>query len=457
MIERLFERTPQWMIHAVALASVALGTLLLVAIEATAMLRSDYRYLLGDASAILTFLLAISFALSLYAARAAGLHRLEAEDALKKLSRASMERLRAERAVDTFFMVSATPMCVLGFDGYARRLNHAWEELLGYTVPTLSAKPLIEFVHPDDRAATTGMLTDLKQGAKVMGFENRMITAAGEIRWLSWSATIIPSEEVVVANLKDMTDCKVREQMIETRTANLERSNADLERFAFMASHDLQEPLRMVASFGQQLEKHYKGQLDARADRYIHYVVDGALRMQSLISSLLSYSRLEQTKLTFETIDSAEAVRTGLRNLAAALQESQAIVTVGSLPEVQADPGMLAHLFQNLIANSIKFRRDGPPRITISVSRSEGEFVFLVEDEGIGIKPEDAERVFGLFQRLHSKAEYPGSGMGLAICQKIVQRHGGRIWVESEPGKGSRFYFAIPCRMTEMKGGPEHA
>lgn len=208
----------------------------------------------------------------------------------------------------------------------------------------------------------------------------------------------------------------------------------------------------MVASYAQQLTKHYKGQLDARADRYIAYVVDGALRMQGMISSLLSYSRMEQNRPVYENLSTVDSVAVALRNLQTAIQESAAVVTYDPLPSLRADPAMLTHLFQNLVGNAIKFRGGGAPRVHISASEGDGEWIFSVADEGIGIRPEDAERVFGLFQRLHSKAEYPGSGMGLAICQKIVQRHGGRIWVESEVGKGSRFYFSVKQRLNLVQG-----
>jgi len=392
----------------------------------------------------LTLLLVILCILSIFVARSASEHRLLAERSLENLVLASEERRKAERSVDSFFNVSITPMCVIGFDGFAKRLNAPWASLLGYSEIQLMSQPLIDFVHPDDRAATVGMLADLEHGANVFGFENRLLTSTGDSRWFNWNATTVPVEQIIVANAKDITESKEREFLNETKTAKLMRSNSDLERFAFMASHDMQEPLRMVASFAQQLSKHYKGQLDPRADRYINYVVDGALRMQGMISALLSYSRLEQSNPVMVSIETEDVMRVALRNLQTAILESEAQVSFDPLPVLHADPSLLAHLFQNLIANALKFRRDLPPRIHVSAQASEQEWIFLVEDQGIGIRAEDSERVFDLFQRLHSKSEYPGSGMGLSICQKIVQRHNGRIWVDSIVGQGSKFYFSIP-------------
>lgn len=449
---RIYKWASPLMAYLLAIGSIGLGLMVLLVLEGGLSGIGE-----GDAArrhlpAAATLLMACSFTVAVFVARDARRHRKAAEEALERLSRETAERLRAEHAVDTFFALSITPMCVMGFDGYPKRLNAAWEALVGLPAAVLEARPVIEFVHAADIEATRGMLMDLEHGAKVIGFENRVVSPDGTVRWLSWNAVAIADQQVFMINAKDITERKVHEFEAATRTEKLERSNADLERFAFMASHDLQEPLRMVASYAQQLTKHYKGQLDARADRYIAYVVDGALRMQGMISSLLSYSRMEQNRPVYENLSTVDSVAVALRNLQTAIQESAAVVTYDPLPSLRADPAMLTHLFQNLVGNAIKFRGGGAPRVHISASEGDGEWIFSVADEGIGIRPEDAERVFGLFQRLHSKAEYPGSGMGLAICQKIVQRHGGRIWVESEVGKGSRFYFSVKQRLNLVQG-----
>ncbi len=225
----------------------------------------------------------------------------------------------------------------------------------------------------------------------------------------------------------------------------LKRSNAELEQFAYVASHDLQEPLRMVTSYCQLLQRRYEGKLDADADEFIAFAVDGATRMRGLIDGLLAYSRVGSQGEPFEPTSCAEVLETTLLNLRAALTESGAKVTSNSLPTVTADKTQLVQLFQNLIGNAIKFGNERPVEIDVGAKRENGEWVLSVRDNGIGIDPQFAERIFVIFQRLHGVGDYPGTGLGLAVCKKIVERHGGRIWVESEPNKGSTFYFTLPA------------
>jgi signal transduction histidine kinase len=226
--------------------------------------------------------------------------------------------------------------------------------------------------------------------------------------------------------------------------AELTRSNSDLEQFAYVASHDLQEPLRMVASFTQLLAKRYQGRLDKDADEFIGFAVDGANRMQQLINDLLVYSRVGTRGKPPAPTDLGEVLGHAEANLHEIIKESGAAVTHGPLPIVNGDRVQLTQLFQNLLANAIKFRGQGPPRIHVSAQAQEGDWLLAVQDNGIGIAPEQRERIFAIFQRLHHRSEYPGTGIGLAISKKIVERHGGRIWVESSPGLGATFYFNIP-------------
>lgn len=247
----------------------------------------------------------------------------------------------------------------------------------------------------------------------------------------------------------------------ETRQSQeLARSNADLEQFAYVASHDLQEPLRMVTSYLQILEQRYKNKLDANADQFITYAVDGARRMQTLINDLLNYSRVSSRGQPFMLVDCNVVLEGAIANLQLAIAESKAVVTYDPLPKVMADATQLTQVFQNLIANAIKFCQNQQPRIHIGVEKrdanSDGEdlnsipsadkWLFWVRDNGIGLESQYAERIFIIFQRLHGREKYPGTGIGLAICKKIIERHGGRIWVESKPGQGSTFYFTIPDR-----------
>lgn len=242
-------------------------------------------------------------------------------------------------------------------------------------------------------------------------------------------------------------------QALERSVVELTRSNADLQQFAYVASHDLQEPLRMVASYTQLLAKRYKGKLDADADEFITFAVDGATRMQQLIKDLLAYSRVTTQRAPSEPTECAPALVIALNNLHMAIEKEQAVVTYDPLPTIVADDTQLTQLFQNLIGNAIKFRGDQPPRVHLSAIRKDHEWVFAVRDNGIGIDPQYADRVFVIFQRLHTPADYPGTGIGLALCKKIVERHGGRIWVDSYPGQGATFYFTFPFSPTPSTAG----
>ena len=234
----------------------------------------------------------------------------------------------------------------------------------------------------------------------------------------------------------------------------LARSNRDLEQFAYVASHDLQEPLRMVATYTQLLAERYRGKLDEHADKYIHYAVDGALRMQTLVQDLLAFSRVGRQGTDRTVTDCQAVVETVLKNLQTAIQESGARVEHDGLPTVVADASQLLQVFQNLIGNAIKFRSSSPPGIRITAEEKHRVWTFSVADNGIGIAPEHAELVFVIFRRLHTHEEYPGSGIGLAICKKIVEQHGGRIWVEGQPGRGSTFKFTLPAG--EVRGKYDH-
>ena len=250
------------------------------------------------------------------------------------------------------------------------------------------------------------------------------------------------------------------EILLRTRrlTQELSAANKELQQFAYIASHDLQEPLRMVTSFVQLLADRYKGKLDKDADEFIGFAVDGATRMQALIEGLLDYSRVGTRGKEFAPTDSETVLQQAEQNLKVAIKESGVEITHDPLPTVTADDMQLTEVLQNLIANAIKFHRpDEPPRVHVSASRKNGEWVFSVRDNGIGIAREDTERLFRIFTRLHARDEYEGTGIGLAVCKRIVERHGGRIWVESEPGKGSTFYFTIPATAAAQPAEVEKA
>lgn len=253
-----------------------------------------------------------------------------------------------------------------------------------------------------------------------------------------------------LARLPDCVRRAMREKKLRDENKHgqdeLARSNRDLEQFAYVASHDLQEPLRMVATYTQLLAERYKGKLDADADKYIHYAVDGALRMQVLVRDLLAFSRVGRQGTDLAPIDCNELMATVLKNLEAAIKDNAAQVLYRSLPTVTADGSQLLQVLQNLIANAMKFHGTEPPVIQVACEKTGKEWLFSVADNGIGIAPEHAETIFVIFKRLHTRTEYPGSGIGLSVCKKIVEHHGGRIWVESVPGNGCTFYFTIPVQ-----------
>ncbi|MGC2731562.1 MAG: ATP-binding protein [Candidatus Sulfotelmatobacter sp.] len=253
-----------------------------------------------------------------------------------------------------------------------------------------------------------------------------------------------PDGVLVTAAIRDISTRKKAEASLLNKIDELNRSNEELGQFAYIASHDLQEPLRMVASYTQLLSRRYKGKLDAEADEFIAFAVDGANRMQRLIQDLLAFSRVGTTGKDLHDTSSEEALSQALRNLRTAIQESGALVTHDPMPTVLADEMQLTQLFQNLVGNAIKYQNPGVPRIHVAAARNGGgKWVFSVKDNGLGIDSQYFEKIFGMFQRLHKREEFAGTGIGLAICKKIIERHGSSITVESTLGQGSTFSFAL--------------
>jgi len=250
---------------------------------------------------------------------------------------------------------------------------------------------------------------------------------------------------LVTAAIRDITERKKSEQQLVKTVAELKRSNDELQQFAYVASHDLQEPLRMVASYTQLLAKRYKGRLDSEADEFIAYAVDGSNRMQGLIQDLLAYSRAGTNGKGLREVSTEKALKDALENLRATIQESGALVTHDSLPAITSDDTQLVQVFQNLVGNAIKYRSAEVPHVHVSATKNGAkDWIFSVRDNGLGIDPQYSERIFVLFQRLHGREQFKGTGIGLTICKKIVERLGGKIWVESQPEKGSIFYFSLP-------------
>jgi light-regulated signal transduction histidine kinase (bacteriophytochrome) len=279
--------------------------------------------------------------------------------------------------------------------------------------------------------------------------EKRCLRKDGGLIWVRVTSSL-PSaaerpSEWWISVVEDITHDKLAEEALKQTAGELARSNQDLEQFAYVASHDLQEPLRMVAGYLQLLSERYRGQIDAKADKYIAYAVDGAARMSTLIRDLLAYSRVSTRAEPLNPTSSQEALDFALKNLHSAIAESGAAVTHDPLPVVRADKTQLTQVFQNLVGNSLKFRDPGrPPRIHVAVREDQGQWLYSVSDNGIGFEQQYEEKMFVIFQRLHGRGSYAGTGIGLAICRRIVERHGGRIWARGEPGKGSTFFFTLP-------------
>ena len=315
----------------------------------------------------------------------------------------------------------------------------------------------LNLVHPDDRPRIAEMWKSIGRGEQPEPFEYRMIRGDGALRYIYRETAVTfdgngkPLE--MVGTIHDITEKRAAAEELRRKTHELEeinrdlqRSNAELEQFAYVASHDLQEPLRMIASYCQLLQRRYKDKLDADADAFIDFAVDGSRRMQQLINDLLSYSRVGRKGGEFETLAFSEVVDGALANLRAAVADSGAKIEIGDMPRIVGARPLLTQLIQNLIGNAIKFRRDGvPPVVRIGATSAGGLWHFVVEDNGIGIERDYLERVFLIFQRLHERNKYAGTGIGLAIAKKVIEYHGGRIWIESTPGQGSRFHFTLPA------------
>ncbi len=311
---------------------------------------------------------------------------------------------------------------------------------------------LLDYIHPEDREIVIkGFLEDLYQHDRRQTYDVRAKTRDGREILISSLATRIEFQGrvAVLLSLRDVTESRQVEKLLKQTMAELVRSNAELERFAYVASHDLQEPLRMVAGYTQLLARRYKGKLDADADEFIGYAVDGATRMQQLINALLDYSRVGTRGKPFGPTSCEESLNQAIANLQASIKENDATVTHDNLPTVMADDSQMVRLFQNLVGNAIKFHSDEKPTVHVKAERNGTEWIFSVRDNGIGIDPQYFDRIFVIFHRLHGRGEYPGTGIGLAICKKIIERHNGRIWVESQPGKGATFYFTLPIGSEE--------
>ncbi|MTI57918.1 sensor histidine kinase [Geosporobacter ferrireducens] len=355
--------------------------------------------------------------------------------------------LNSEERYRALFHLNPDAVYTIDCEGNFQDLNQICGKAGGYQREEMLFRSFLDFVSPEDRDKAQYHHERALCGES-QNYELAILGKDG--RKIYFNITNIP----VIMNgqvtgihgiAKNITQQKLAELELKETTKKLEQSNKDLQEFAYVASHDLQEPLRMVSSYLQLLERRYKGRLDQDADEFIHFAVDGAKRMQKLINDLLTYSRVNTKEEKFAMISSQNMLQKVLDNLSIYIHERNAKVTYDSLPEIYGDETQMIQLLQNLISNGIKFNSHDKPKINISAMKRKAYWVFRIEDNGIGIPYHHQKRIFSIFQRLHTREEYEGTGIGLSICKKIVERHGGQIWLESEVNEGTTFYFSIPA------------
>jgi PAS domain S-box-containing protein len=378
------------------------------------------------------------------------------------------ERKRAEEALreSEAVLAKAEQMAHLGswewdVETDVFTMSEGWQQVHGCDSRQLPSEKLLPIAHPDDRARIEQALDQALEEQQPYDIEHRIIRQDdGEVRIIQAYGEVVRDAHgdpiKMYGAAQDITDRRRAQEELERYAAKLERSNEELEQFAHVISHDLREPARMVEGYMNLLAERCQGQLDEKADMFIDYAVDGAERMQEMVNALLDLSRIGTRGKEPAPTDAEAVLDRTLRLLGRVIEETNAEVTHTLLPTVLADKAQLSQVFQNLIANAIKFRReDIPPQVHISVEREGDEWVFSVADNGIGIDPEQADRIFQIFHRLHTQEEYEGTGIGLALCRRIVERHGGRIWVESESGPGSTFLFTLPASLMPEPDDPE--
>ncbi|HEX2866739.1 MAG TPA: ATP-binding protein [Ignavibacteriales bacterium] len=347
-------------------------------------------------------------------------------------------------------------------DGMTDYVNQRFKDYSGLPDEECFGRKWALIVHPADRQLAQDAWTKSIAEGSVFEATYRMRRWDGDYRWhlnlgipykdykgrvTRWFGSSTDIHERKTAE----DELELNEEKLVRILEDLKRSNRDLEQFAYIASHDLQEPVRMVYSFTQLLVRDYRERLDERASQYIEFIFEGAARMRMLINDLLEYARLTNTDRPFTAVDCEEALENALKNLQVSIEESEAVVTHDTMPVVTGDEVQIMQLFQNLISNAVKFRSESTPQVHICAENRKDDWLFTVKDNGIGMDPLYSEKIFVIFQRLHERERYSGNGIGLSICKRIVERHQGRIWVESKPNEGATFYFTIPKKIEEFE------
>ena len=365
-------------------------------------------------------------------------------------------RERAGTAARLDLLFSNFPDLLVTADtaGHFVDVNPVWQKVFGFTAHELKAKPFLDFVHPDDVARTLQMYADQKEGAEAVAFVNRYRCKDGTYRWLEWNATPVADGDLIYAMARDITDRRAAEEQIraltsqlEAHVASLQAVNAELEAFSYSVSHDLRAPLRHIMGFADLLERHAAGGLDEQSRRYLAKVRSAAKRMGQLIDDLLAFSRLGRAELQASDVPLDDVVRSATAEVQEELAGREVDLKIHPLPAVRGDPSLLRLALVNLLSNALKYTRPRP-RAEIELGTSpggNGHVVVFVRDNGVGFDMKYADKLFGVFQRLHSAEEFEGTGIGLANVQRIIHRHGGRVWGEGQPDAGATFYLTLPA------------
>ncbi len=418
-------------------------------IEARAAAESQIKQALRNDLAVLV--IAVIFAFILIWAMARWLTRM---------ARVEAGLQKSEARFRSTFDQAAVGIAHISFSGEWLRMNQKVCDILGYPMNELAALTFQDVTHPEDLQKDLQYVEQMLAGEiTTYDMEKRYYRKSGDIVWINLTVSLVREEGgeagYFVSVIEDIDRRKEADERLSQALTELAYSNQELQQFAYVASHDLQEPLRMVVSFLGLIESEYADKLDDSGREYIHYAVDGGRRMKALIQGLLEYSRIQGQGKAIASVDTEAVLDDALANLKLAIEDAEAQITREALPTVHADADQLLRLFQNLLGNAIKFKGSMAPHIHISC-REAGEMpgcpegvessdhLFCVEDNGLGFQRDEQAQVFKMFKRLHTQTEHPGSGIGLAICQRIVERHGGKIWASSEPGKGAKFFFTFP-------------
>ncbi len=370
---------------------------------------------------------------------------------LSQIQRRDVQQKQSEEEINRLFTLSQDMLCIAGFDGYFKKLNPAWEKALGYTLAELMAKPYAEFLHPDDRDVTRAEADKLAAGQLTIAFQNRYRCQDGSYKWLSWNSYPIPEEQLIYGSARDITTLKEGEEQIhklnvtlEKQVLELDETNKELEAFTYSVSHDLRAPLRHIDGFSRILEDDWRNELDSSAQHYLQRIRDGARHMGQLVDDLLSLSRVSRQELRRQVTGMNSLVQEVQAELRTDTEGRNIEWQVANLPFTDCDPVLMKQVFANLLSNAVKYTR---PReqavIEVGVLPSDAEPVLFVRDNGVGFSMKYADKLFGVFQRLHRQEDFEGTGVGLATVQRILHKHGGRIWVEAELDRGACFYFTL--------------